>query len=179
MPDPFITVADLGDYIGRDVSADDGAVIAIDAACDICRDVAGVDFNAGTATFAADGTGTDALVLPTQPVSSVSSVMVAGAAITDYTLAGNGVLLRGTAGAYPRPVWPAGRQNVTGTAVTGYSSADLPRSVRMVALSIASRLVIQGPAQEESLGSSRVKYSVASTDLTNGELRILRKYGAK
>jgi hypothetical protein len=165
MPDPFITTEDLSDYIGRDVSADDGAVIAIDAACDICRDVAGVDFNA--------------LVLPTQPVSSVSGVMVAGAAVTDYTLASNGVLLRGSAGAYPRPVWPAGRQNVTGTAVTGYSSADLPRSVRMVALSIASRLVIQGPAQEESLGSSRVKYSVAATDLTNGELRILRKYGAK
>jgi hypothetical protein len=138
-----------------------------------------VDFNAGTATFAADGTGTDALVLPTQPVSSVSSVMVAGAAITDYTLADNGVLLRGTAGAYPRPVWPAGRQNVRGTAITGYGTADMPRSVKMVALAIASRLVVQGPAMEESLGSSRVKYAAASTDLTAGELRILRKYGAK
>jgi hypothetical protein len=179
MPDPFITTADLSDYLGRDVTADDGAVIAIDAACDICRDVAGVDFNAGTATFAADGTGTDALVLPTQPVSSVTGVMVAGAAITDYTLVSNGTLLRGTAGAYPRPVWPAGRQNVRGTAVTGYGTADMPRSVKMVALSIASRLVIQGPAQEESLGSSRVKYSVAATDLTKGEERILRQYGAK
>jgi hypothetical protein len=179
MPDPFITTADLSDYLGRDVTADDGAVIAIDAACDICRDVAGVDFNAGTATFTADGTGTDALVLPTQPVSSVSGVMVAGAAITDYTLASNGTLLRGTAGSYPRPVWPAGRQNVTGTAVTGYSAADLPRSVRRVALEIAARMVGQGIAMEESLGSSRIKYAVPSTDLTAGELRILRQHGAK
>jgi hypothetical protein len=179
MPDPFITVEDLSDYTGRALAADDGAVIAIDAACDICRDVAGVDFNAGTAAFTADGTGTDALVLPTQPVSSVPYVAVAGAAITDYMLADNGTLLRGTNGAYPRPTWPAGRQNVQGTVVTGYGTADMPRSVKMVALAIASRLVIQGPALEENLGSSRVKYAAASTDLTAGELRILRKYGAK
>lgn len=174
--DPFITVADLGDYLGRDLSADDGAVIAIDAACEICRDVAGQDFNAGTATFTLDGTGTDAVLLPQLPVKSVSAVLVAGTAITDYTLNSDGMLFRGTAGCDPRPVWPSGRQNVAVTAVTGYETTDFPRSVRMVALSIASRLVVQGVAIEESVGSVRMKYAVASTDLTNGEKLILRRY---
>jgi hypothetical protein len=179
MPDPFISVSDLSDKLGRDMSADDGAVIAVDAACDICRDIAGVAFNAGTATFTVDGTGTDAILLREHPVSGVSSVTVAGSAVMDYMLSDNSLLLRGTAGAYPRPVWPAGRQNVTVTATTGYAAADLPRSVRQVALSIASRLVIQGPAIEEALGSGRVKYAVAETDLTPGELRILRANGSK
>jgi hypothetical protein len=46
----------------------------------------------------------------------------------------------------------------------------------MVALEVASRLVVQGPVQEESQGDLRVKYSVAATDLTAGEKAILRKY---
>ena len=45
-------------------SADAGALIAIDAACDICRDVADQTFNLGTATVTLDGTGTDMLLLP-------------------------------------------------------------------------------------------------------------------
>lgn len=178
MPDPFITVTDLGDYIGRDLSADAGAVIAVDAACDICRDVAGQEFNAGTATFVLNGSGTDAVLLPQLPVSSVSAVAVNGTAVDDYTLSSNGTLFRGTVGedTASSGTWPSGRQNVSVTAVYGYESADLPRSVRMVALSIASRLVIQGVALEETVGPTRVKYAVASTDLTNGERLILERY---
>ena len=46
----------------------------------------------------------------------------------------------------------------------------------MVALAIAARLVLQGPMLEETVGETRAKYAVASTDLTANELRILRKY---
>jgi hypothetical protein len=46
----------------------------------------------------------------------------------------------------------------------------------MVALSIASRLVVQGVASEESNGPVSVKYATPATDLTAGELRILQKY---
>lgn len=176
MPDPFITAQDLSDYLGRDVTADDGAVIALDAACDICRDVAEQDFNRGTSTYTSDGTGTDAFLLPQAPVNSAGTVVVNGSAVTDYTLASNGILFRGSAGCWPRPVWPAGRQNVTVTYDHGYDSADLPRSVRMVALSIASRLVVQGVASEETVGAVRVKYALASTDLTAGEKLILGRY---
>ena len=46
----------------------------------------------------------------------------------------------------------------------------------MVALSIASRLVVQGVALEESVGPVRMMYAYAATDLTTGEARILAKY---
>lgn len=176
MPDPFISAQDLTDYLGRDVTSDDGALIALDAACDICRDLAEQDFNADTSTVTLDGTGTDALLLPKLPVSAAGTVTVDGDTVTDYTLNGNGILLRGSAGCDPRPVWPSGRQNVTVTYDHGYANDDLPRSVRLVALALASRLIVQGVATEESVGQVRVKYAGAATDLTNGERAILRKY---
>lgn len=180
MPDPFISQQDLTDYLGRDVTADDGALAAVDAACDICRDIAERSFNqvvGGTATL--DGSGTDALLLPELPVSRAGTVLVDGTAVTDYVLTGNGLLLRGSAGSDPRLVWPSGRQNVVVTYDHGYADADIPRSVRMVALSIAARLVVQGAAKSETVGETSVTYAVAATDLTNGELRILHKYRAR
>jgi hypothetical protein len=123
-----------------------------------------------------DGTGTDALLLPQAPVNSAGTVTVNGGTVTDYMVRSDGMLLRGTAGVYPRPVWPDGRQNVVVTADCGYADADIPRSVRMVALAVAARLAVQGPALEESVGTVRVKYAAAATDLTSGERMILRKY---
>lgn len=176
MPDPFITPQDLVDYLGRGTATDPGMLIATDSACDICRVIGEQQFNRGTSVYTLDGTGTDALLLPELPVNAVGTVTVNGDAITDYVLNSNGVVFRGTAGVYPRPTWPEGRQNVTLTVDHGYAETDLPRDVRMVALSIASRLVVQGVAVEESIGASRIKYAVAATELTNGEKMILRKY---
>lgn len=186
MPDPFISVQDLEDYLGREVTADPGALIAVDAACDMCRTVSEQTFNAGTATVTLDGTGTDALLLPQRPANTVGTVVVSGGTVTDYVLKDNGVLVRKlpvTAAIdywsevpYPTAVWPAGRQNVEVTYTHGYASADIPRDVAMVALAIASRLVVQGPASFETVGDSSVRYAVANTDLTNGEKAILTKY---
>ena len=86
MADPFIDPEDLSDYIGIDVSADAGALIAIDAACDICRDVADQSFNQGTATLTLDGTGTDFLPLPRLPVVNAGTVNVGGTVVTDYAV---------------------------------------------------------------------------------------------
>ena len=174
--DPFISVADLTAYLGREMSADPGAIIAVDAACDICRGAAEQRFNQATTTFVLDGTGTDAMLLPELPATAAGTVTVNGGTVTDYVLNGNGILYRGTAGPDPRIVWPAGRQNIHVTVDHGYAPADLPRDVRMVALAVASRLVTQGPMLEESIGDVRVKYAAASTDLTTGEQMILRRY---
>lgn len=175
MLDPFITLQDLTDYLGRDVTADDGAVIALDAACQICRDVAEQDFNRGTATFTLDGTGTDAILLPQLPVNGVTAVTVNGTAVTDFMLDGRGMLFRGTVGpsgcTYSH--WPSGRQNVAVTADTGYDA--VPTSVKMVALAVASRLVVQGVAKQETVGGVSVTYAVNATDLTAGETLILQK----
>jgi len=178
VPDPFISPQDLVDYIGRGTATDPGFVIVCDAACDTCRTVAERDFNAGTATIAIDGSGTDAVLIPNRflPLNTVGTITVNGGTITDVVVNDNGILFRGSAGVDPRPVWPMGRQNVTATFTHGYAEVDLPRDVRMVALSIASRLVVQGVALEESVGPVRMKYANAATDLTNGEKMILGKY---
>lgn len=176
MADPFISSQDIVDYLGRGTATDPRMIIAADAACDVCRTLSEQTFNQATSTVRLDGSGTDALLLPDLPVTSAGTVLVNGGTVTDYALNGNGILYRGTAGVDPRPVWPSGRQNVTVTYDHGYATADLPRDVRMVALSIASRLVVQGPALEETVGAVRVKYGVNASDLTNGELRILQKY---
>jgi hypothetical protein len=173
---PFISTQDIVDYLGRGGTADPGMIIAADAACDICRTVAEQSFSQSVSTITLDGTGTDALLLPELPVNSAGTVVVAGGTVTDYMLNSNGILFRGTAGIDPRPVWPRGRQNVTITYDHGYAEVDIPRDVRVVALSVASRLVVQGVAVEEQLGSARIKYAGAATDLTAGEQLILSKY---
>lgn len=176
--DPFISAQDVVDYLGRGDITDPGIIAAVDAACDIVRTVAEQTFNqvvGGTTVL--DGTGTDALLLTEQPVTAAGTVLVNGTQVTDYTLDQvRGMLFRGSAGVDPRPVWPRGRQNVTVVHNHGYAPVDLPRDVRMVALSIASRLIVQGPASEEANGDVRVKYAAAATDLTNGEKLILGKY---
>jgi hypothetical protein len=181
MPDPFIDQQDLTDYLGRDVTTDDGALAAVDAACDMCRTLSEQTFNAVVAdTITLDGTGTDALLLPERPVSAAGTVTVNGGTVTDYVLGGNGILFRrGTVTSdwcWPGLNWPYGRQNICVTYNHGYAAVDLPRDVRMVALSIASRLVVQGVAKSESQGDLSVTYATAASDLTANELRILRKY---
>ena len=70
--------------------------------------------------------------------------------ITNYALKDNGVLLRtrGAAAAeedYVETSWPVGRQNVGFPTTTAMTSMTIfPGIVREVALSIASRLMIQG-----------------------------------
>lgn len=181
--DPFISTSDVVDYIGRGGTTDPGMLIAVDAACDIVRDLAGQNFNASTSTITLDGSGTDSLLLPQLPVTAAGTVVVAGGTVTDYVLNSNGILFRKAVDtdedyvdSYRTLTWPAGRQNIVVTYDHGYADDDIPRSVRMVALQIASRLVVQGAALEESVGDVRVKYAVAASELTANELRILQKH---
>lgn len=176
MPDPFITQQDLISYLGRGGTADPAILMAIDSACDMCRTVAEQDFNRGTSTITLDGTGTDSLLLPQLPVVSAGTVTVNGAAVTDYVLNPNGILFRGSVGANQGATWPEGRQNVTLTYAHGYTEVDMPRDVRMVAVSVAARLAVQGAVKQESIGPVSVTYGVNSTDMTSGELRILKKH---
>ncbi len=186
-PGPFISRQDLTDYLGRNVNSDDGALIACDAACEIVRTFAGQLFNkvvGGTATL--DGTGTDALLLPELPVSAAGTVVITAAGTTttygtaDYRLNGDGILFAGTAigplsCAWPSAgIWPTGRQNITVTYDHGYDT--IPSDVRMVALTLASRMIVQGVAKQENLGDQSITYAAASTELTPTERTLLAKY---
>lgn len=186
MTAPFISRDDLSDYLGRDVSADDGALIAVDSACEIVRTLTEQDFNEVTETIKLDGTGTDTLLLPQSPVSTVGTVVVNAGTLEsdDYAFTEEGRLFRtsGTAtnsswvrGGQPLAYWAPGRQNVEVTYTHGYAGT-VPSDVRMVALMLAYRMVSQGGAISEQVGVVSKRYAAAATDLTNGEAAILRKY---
>ena len=185
MPDPFITTADLSEYLGRDVDAEPAADLAVEFACDACRDYAEQTFSADTSTITLDGTGTDALLLPEVPVGSVSSVAVLDtegayqtAGAVDFAVNGDGILFAtNTAGtSLFGCIWPRGRQNVQVSYTHGNGTADIPGSVRGVALSVASRFLIQGVAASETVGEVNVRYAAESTALMPTERIILDKH---
>lgn len=176
MATPFVTLTDISDLLGRDVTSDAGATAALSAACAICRSEAQQEFNAGTATIYLDGSGTDALVLAQAP-ATVGTVAISGSTITDYTTTADGLLLRGSAGSTPRPVWPRGRQNVQVTYSYGYADLTVPEDVCAVATDLTIRTIVQGPAQSETVGDVSISYGVPNArDLTENERRILRRY---
>jgi hypothetical protein len=196
--DPFISTTDLSNILGRDVTGDDAATAAVDAACMMCRTEAEQSFDlvAGD-QVTLDGSGTDCLLLPELPVSAAGTVITNGVLLTenqDYALASNGRLIRtgGTAytmfpvsvagaplgrfGGYAGgPVWPAGRQNVQVT--YDHGGTAIPTDVRMVALQIAQRIVVQGVAVYETLATGQqIRYAGPALDLSAGEKAILRRY---
>lgn len=180
----LVTTQELSDYIGRDVSSDDGAAFAVESASQIVQTLTEQDFTEATNTVSLDGTGTDTLLLPQRPVSTVGTVTVNGEEETDFTYTPEGRLIRTSEdeptystwsqGYQSSAYWPQGRQNVEVTYTHGAGTA--PADVRMVALMIAYRLVTQGGALQEAVGDVTKRYAVASTDLTSGEQAILRKY---
>lgn len=184
MGTPFISREDLTDYLGRNVAGDDGALIAVDFASDLCRQAAEQQFTRGTTTIYMNGTGTDALLLPEVPVNSVGTVQVADASSPpiwttagslDYALRDDGILYAtNTAGtATFGTVWPRGRQNIRVTYDHGYD--EVPEAVRGIALQVASRYLVQGPTTSESMGAVRTTYAGAATDLLPTERWVLRK----
>lgn len=179
--DPFISVDDLSAQTGHTIgTADAHALIAIDAACWVCRENASQMFNSGTAVVQLDGNGGDCLILEQRPVNSIVSVSVNGGSISDYCFSPDGKLIRGTAGSRSftgtTPTWPYGRRNVSVTYGYGFAFSEIPRSVRMVALAVAERIWAQGPAQQESIGDQSISYAEHMNNLTPGELRILQFY---
>lgn len=167
----FITAEELSAKLGYDVTADDGVDLALEGACGICRDVADQDFVESSTTILLDGTGTDVLVLPGFPASSVQALTVGDTADTDYVLS-NSMLIKQTG------VWTKGRRNVSVKYKHGYTVAKVPAAVREIALDVAARLLVQAPknAIQESNGDVSIRYAVAAPDLTANELRILRKH---
>lgn len=201
--EPFISRQDLTDYLGPDVTKDEGALAVVDAACDICRNISGQSFNQVFGdTITLDGNGIDSLLLPEFPATNAGTVVIQGgtAVVGEYVLDTHNGLLILTAGATPgwgwpsnewftpwapwatpgiwTPIgWPKGRQNITVTYDHGYAPEDMPRDVRMVALSIASRLIVQGVASKEKMGRDvEITYGTNATDLTAGEKAILNNY---
>jgi hypothetical protein len=192
MADPFISRDDLSDYLGRDVTDDDGALIAVDSACETVRTLTEQDFNPVIGDeIDLDGSGTDTILLPQLPVSNAGTVVANGETLDgtiDFTFTEDGHLIRtsGTAlwstwsqGYSPIAYWPQGRRNITVTYDHGFQTAgeiDVPSDIRKVALDLAYRNITQGNLKGETIGQVTKTYSVGPTDLSANEMRIVQKY---
>ena len=176
MPDPLISEQDLADYVARPAAASDpAATAAVDAASEVCRTIAEQVFNqVEDDVVVLNGTGTRKLNLPELPVIEVSEVTngndEALVADDDWVLSSDGMLYRVGGN------WVKGDQNFTITYTHGYADEDLPRDVRMVALALAGRIYMQGPAVFESIGNRQVRYAGPAMDLSATENVILRKH---
>lgn len=177
MPDPIISRHDLGQHLGRGdtLDTDEAALAAVDAASEVCRTTAEQVFNRVTEdVIVFDGPGTDVILLPEGPVEEVTSVQDPDSEELveddDWVLTRIGTLIR------VGGVWTKGRQNFQVTYTHGYADEDLPRDVRMVALTLAARLYMQGPAVFETLGNRQVRYAGPPMDLSATEKAILRKH---
>lgn len=173
MSEPFISREDLGEYLRRDLTTDEMALIAVDAACDVVRDVTHRGFDHvenDTVIFSGDGSSFN-LLLPELPVLAVDEVRVDGEVYLDWNLRRGGIL------ASTDGKWPEGDANIEVDYDHGYPPADLPRSVRIVALTVAARIYRQGIVRQETTGGVSTTYSVAGPiDLTSGERYLLAKY---
>lgn len=175
--DPFISRDDLSARLsGRDLSNDDNARIAVDAACGTVRAFTEQMINyVADETITLDGQGTDILILPEWPVVDVSLVIEDDVVITDFSQHDDGTLIR---------VWPwrVGRNNIEVTYSHGWQ--EVPSQVRIVALNLAQRLFEFGGGggiASETIGSYSVSYQATGTlgDLSKTEERMLRRFQRK
>lgn len=168
----FISTSDLGLRMRRDLSDDDAAFQAVDAACQVCRTVAEQTFNlVEDETIRLDGTGIGTIMVPEGPVLELISVHEDDEELVaddDFSLYDNGVLAR------QGGVWSPGRLNIEVTYSHGYE--EVPADVSMVALTLAERLFSQGAAVFEALGSYQVRYAAQAADLSRSEEAILARY---
>lgn len=171
----LITAEELGQSINRDLAGDDAAEAVVIEVSAVCRTKAGQVFSLvedDVITF--DGPGTAKIILPEVPVVSVASV----ADVNDEVLDTNDWMLDTRYGILYRRGgrWTKGDQNFTVTYTHGYADGELPDDVRLVALSLAQRIYLQGPVLFEIMGNHHVRYSGPAMELTKTELAILRRH---
>lgn len=157
MDDPFISTIDLGYYLRADLTDDNMAVIATNAACQLVRDYTNQQIN-GLADdeMALDGTGKRTMLLPQLPVVSVSAVSLLNSwdnstdllDTTRYAVTRSGILSM-----VADEVWPRGRANVLVKHDHGYATLEadedvtfpgVPDSMRLVALEQAAAIYSAG-----------------------------------
>lgn len=179
--EPFVSVEELGEYLGQNLTDSAKAQIAVESACDIVRSLTEQVLNEILSdSIKLDGTDTDALLLPQQPVTSIIEVSDGATVLVaddDYKLDDNGVLLKPWPG-----VWTKGRQNISVTYNHGYPQSVFPDDLRAVALDIAARIFQQagsgGNILTETIGLYSVRYDAAGGNniVTLNHDRILAKY---
>ena len=192
--DPFVSLEEFGTYLRKDVTGDELAALALDAACQTVRSYLDRQINSAESTVAIDGSGTDTVLLPEWPVSAVEAVSVDGEALAETDDDGEDNWRLGTAGMLHRVgrlrIWPAGRGNIEVTYTHGFGGADpaydeddVPADIRLVAMLVAKRVYAGAGAtatlKQETIGN--YSYTLGDAEattggLTDGEMRALSRY---
>lgn len=177
--DPFITEAELTTYLGRNVTAEDLATLAVGAASDLIRNAVGARLdNVEDDIILVDGSGTDTILLPELPVTEVTEVNYV-TPDTDPELLDPAedylVDLRNGALVTRGGTWLEARGNYEVTYSHGYT--DIPADLRVLALTVAARIYDQGIVKQESVGGYSATFSSPeSMALTARELNLVAKY---
>lgn len=183
---PFISSADLGFYINKDLSGSDLATIVCDAACQLIRDEIDQKLNyEEDDVVILDGNDRSLLILPEQPIVAVSEVSIDQAAALDpagYRIVNDRSMLERLGGTTQCPnVWTRGTR-VSITYNHGYAVTEdvvdepggifrVPSSIRSIALDRAATGMVAGRTgvggvRSETLG--RYRYDLAVTTVQSG-----------
>lgn len=185
MNEPFISHTDLEEYLERALDHDK-AVIAVDSACQSLRDTINqaLDFVQDD-EVALDSEGTETILLPERPVIEVTSVVGPGALaltegtdfVVDKKLGAIRTKTRGYRFLRGRQVYTVTYSHGYTNAVTGGMPADTPlwpSSLRVLALTLATRIYDQMHVRQESVGGSQTIYAAPeSLGLSDRERNLL------
>lgn len=186
MTTPFISRADLSDYMAQDLSASDVAGIAIDSACETVRTYIDRQLNyVEDDEITLDGTGTDTLNLPEWPVIGTPMVLENDVEFTDFVVR-ESRLVR-TSG-----IWMPGVATIAVTYSHGYATSEgdvadpgpqrVPSDLRDVALILAamdmsvSETRFHSVSPRDSVGGSTPEEGPGPPKLTKEQERTLRFY---
>lgn len=183
MTSPFISLADLSDLLGSDVSTEDLAVIAIDSACESVRTYLDNPVNlVEDEIIRLDGSGTYRLVLPRPPVREVTAVTELATTTTDEVILDaevDFVLERGGILRRIDYVWLRGSGNIEVTYSHGWDISEapvwerVPSDIRRVALELAKRLYQAGQVAAGGITSETVgSYSYTVDPAAGGALEL-------
>lgn len=171
---PLAALATVADLVGFGVDASNGtrAAKALDAASAAVRDAAGHPISSVTSTVQLVGRSSRWLHLPAGPVTAVSTVLVDGAAVTDWRLFPGGRLLRDcgtwTGGHLLRggATWAVAETIVTVTYTHGSTvDADI---VALVCALAASAMAAASEGFDPQIGVQSVRVDDASETYVTG-----------
>jgi hypothetical protein len=187
---PFISVADLTNYMGEDLTSSDLAVIAIDSACEAIRSFTRRKLNyTQDDVIILDGSGMVELLVPEWPIVDVSEILVAGEEVTDHRVAGSeqSYIVRTDGGS-----WPRASGNIQVTYSHGYAVSEddvapegpdrVPSDLRSVALAMAAGLMsvaetrYHAVAARDDIGASEPEQGPAPAALTPEQKALLVRY---
>lgn len=151
MEQPFISKSDLASYLRYPSSSMDDTLanLAVVTASQAVVDFLQQELEPTDAVLTLGGSGLDTMFLPFTPVTEVTELDIGGTIIDaeDYELnEDDGTIV------YADHIFPQGRRNVKISLTYGYD--EVPSTIKLVALQVASRIYEMGIVTTESVGGS-------------------------